>query len=156
MTAFQQLALFPCGGICNICINNIFIVTYCKPRNAATGCNVVFSTLQFSKCFFSYLGKSSPFVNLPTEFNATLGEDVKLLCRVRRGDSSDTSWTRNGTTLKRSDKYRIKPKKYLRITKVQKSDAGEYICWAKKGADKRSRPIKLNVKGRKCEMVMSQ
>ena len=121
-------------------------MTYCKPRRYFRFCNLAI--------FCSYLGKSSPFVNLPTEFNATLGGDARLLCRVRHGDFSDTSWTRNGTTLKKSDKYRIKPKKYLRIRKVQKSDAGEYICWAKKGADKWSRRIKLNVIGREYQMEL--
>ena len=80
----------------------------------------------------SFLGPLPTIVSSKTSFDAIVGEDVKLRCRFRNlDDSYRTWWTRNGTTLRKTNKYRIKPFRYLKIRKLEKSDAGEYICWAK-------------------------
>ena len=96
----------------------------------------------------SLLGPLPTIVGSQTNFNATFGLGVKLLCRFRNLDDLSRSWwTRNGATLRKTSKYRIKPNKYLKIRKVEKSDAGEYICWAKNKNGDRQRSINLNVIG---------
>lgn len=117
----------------------------CKPK---------FQPYQYSKaCFIcnskinipSHLGPLPTFTSPQSNFSAIVGTEARLLCRVN--DFSTSWWTRNGTTLKRTNKYRIKPNKYLKIRKVGKSDGGEYICWARNGYGVRKRAINLVVEG---------
>ena len=96
----------------------------------------------------SFLGPLPTIVGSKTSFDAIVGEDVKLRCRFRTLDDLSRSWwTRNGTTLRKTSKYRIKPRKYLKIRKVEKSDAGKYICWAKNENGNRKQSINLDVIG---------
>ena len=86
------------------------------------------------------------FSSSSTTVNALVGEEVRLLCRVKGQSKPEYWWEKNGNRLPKSKKYRIKKFRYLRIKAVEKSDAGDYVCWASNGDSKINQTITLNDK----------
>ena len=98
------------------------------------------------------LGPAAPiFAGSQTNFTATVGTNIKLWCRVRHPlypDASTTHWwTRNGVQINMSQKHRLNQFRFLRLRGVERSDAGEYKCWAKNTGGQVQRTINLVVKG---------
>lgn len=96
-----------------------------------------------------FLPTAPVFPSFQTNFTATVGAEIKLWCRAKYWDASIIAhgWTKDGIQLKKYEtKYYIRFR-YLRIRKVEKSDAGKYICWSKQKGGLVQRTFNLIVKG---------
>ena len=56
-------------------------------------------------------------------------------------------FTRNGHRIEKSKQYRYEKNRALRLKKVQWTDAGEYVCYAKNAAGTVSRKITVSIFG---------
>jgi hypothetical protein len=91
------------------------------------------------------------FTSPQTNFTAAVGTQVSLLCRVNITVSPESKywWTKNGFSVSRSKKHQLKKFRYLRVKDVEKSDAGDFVCWTSNGnGHKIQRKITLNVVGK--------
>ena len=87
------------------------------------------------------------FSSSSTNVSASIGEEARLPCRVNGPSKTEYWWEKNGDRLRKKKKYRTKRFRYLRIKKVEKSDAGDYVCWASYRGKDIHQTITLNVKG---------
>ena len=107
-----------------------------------------------NKCFHFLLESAAPtFSSSPTNIIATVGDQARLLCRVNGPPKTEYWWEKNNNRLRQSKKYRSKKFRYLRIKIVDKTDAGDYVCWASYRGSKVHRTITLNVKGENRALV---
>jgi hypothetical protein len=108
---------------------------------------------------FSFLSALVPptFTSSQRNVTAAVGAEVRLLCRVVTAPSQTTRywWTKNSNRIRKSSKYRPKKFRYLRIKNVDRSDAGDYVCWAKNAGGKIQQTITLNVEGKNCRRNIS-
>lgn len=78
------------------------------------------------------------------------GDAVRFICGLRRGDSVEFSWTRNGTVLSNDGSVKIVndvDSSVLTIRKSSVADVGRYTCIAKNAVSEARENAFLNVKG---------
>ncbi|CAB3977038.1 fibroblast growth factor receptor 4-like, partial [Paramuricea clavata] len=131
-----------------------FVITFSSLRPKDTGkykCQVSNRAGNITMTYTLKVKASVPpptFSSSQRNVTAAFGTEVRLPCRVT--DPSKTArhwWTRNGNEIKKSRKYRPKKFRYLRIKNVDRSDAGDYVCWAMNAGGKIQQTITLNVEG---------
>ena len=85
------------------------------------------------------------FTNSPTNVTLLVGDKARLLCGVNGPSNTKYWWEKNGIRIRNSKKYRTKRFRFLRIKNVNKSDAGDYVCWASYRGGKIHQTTTLNV-----------
>ncbi|XP_046850980.1 fibroblast growth factor receptor 4-like [Xenia sp. Carnegie-2017] len=68
-----------------------------------------------------------------------------IFCKVLSEVENEYWFTRNGHRIKKSKQYRYEKNRALRLKKVQWTDAGEYVCYAKNAAGTVSRKITVSI-----------
>ncbi|XP_022238522.1 Down syndrome cell adhesion molecule homolog isoform X15 [Limulus polyphemus] len=101
--------------------------------------------------FSSYLEVTAPlkWVNEPKDSSSTVGSFVKIECQASGYPTPQTTWKAlkygnvlSFSSIEENSRLRITPNGTLWITKVQKEDAGSYVCEAQNGL---SRPLSKTV-----------
>ena len=101
-----------------------------------------------NKRFIFLLENATPtFTSSSTNVTLLVGAKARLLCGVNGPSKTDYWWEKNGIRIHKSEKYRPKRFRYLRIKNVDKSDAGNYVCWASYRGSKIHQITTLNVRG---------
>ncbi|XP_046346605.2 peroxidasin-like isoform X1 [Haliotis rufescens] len=97
----------------------------CVARNAA-------GEVKTNKVELRYFGEPviPTFMETPADITDVAGETIQLLCRAQGNPRPDITWTKNGSPLQSSSRFRLLSNGALMIRDLREEDEGLYRCSA--------------------------